>query len=65
MIQKHHTRCPKCGSRDYKDCLDLDDGELAVAYSITMLKKYGDLKRRKHYICMQCFHIEVENETIA
>ena len=65
MIQHPRTTCPKCGSRDYKDCLDLTYDEQMAAEAMTMIRKYGDKKLRKHYICMQCFHIEVENETLA
>ena len=65
MIQEHRIACPKCGSREYKDCLDLDHDERMAAEAMTMIRKYGDLKRRKHYICMQCFHIEVEEDVRA
>ena len=63
MIQHPRTTCPKCGDRDYKDALELTFDERLAAEAVTMLKKYGDPKRHRHYVCMNCFHIEEERET--
>lgn len=65
MIQRPRTNCPKCGDRNYKDALDLTYDERMAAEAVTMLRKYGDPRRHKHYVCMNCFHIEYENETIV
>ena len=65
MIHRQRTTCPKCGSRDYKDALDLTYDERMAAEAVTMLRKYGDPKRHKHYVCMNCFHIEQDDSVLT